>query len=177
MIQSGWVGRQNGRKLWSRGGCIYKIEIPIYRFFGIFSSVFGIFVISVRYSVSVFWNTSAFGIGIYEIQVENRKFLVPHLDLAPPVECDPVEISQSSPLLENYNDGATRRWKSLIVSLAASIHQRDKLTPQDSKDRAMDCVARQTFIHSVISLCCFNCLFLLYSTHKRLFGLINRRKD
>ena len=40
---TGWVGRQNGRKLWSRGGCIYKIEIPIYRFFGIFSSVFGIF--------------------------------------------------------------------------------------------------------------------------------------
>ena len=35
-------------------GCYYKIEIPIYRFFGIFSSVFGIFCI---------WNTD-FGIGI-----------------------------------------------------------------------------------------------------------------
>ena len=26
------------------------------------------------------------------------------------------------------------------------------------------------------SLCCFNCLFLLYSTHKRLIGLIHRKK-
>jgi len=49
MIQSGWLGCQNGRKLWSRGGCvcIYKIEIPIYLFryffFGIrYFSVFGI---------------------------------------------------------------------------------------------------------------------------------------
>ena len=49
MIQSGWVGHlQNGRKFWSRRGCIYKIEIPIYRFFRYFFfgiryfSVFGI---------------------------------------------------------------------------------------------------------------------------------------
>ena len=44
IIQSGWVGRQNGRKLWSRWGCTYKIEIPIYRFF------FGIRYFSVLYS-------------------------------------------------------------------------------------------------------------------------------
>ena len=41
---------------------------------------------------------------------------------------------------------ATTRWKSLIVSLAVSIHQRDKQTDKrtqhDSKDRAMGCVTR-----------------------------------
>ena len=67
MIQSGWVGRQNGSKLWSRGGCIYKIEIPIYRFFRYFFfgiRYFSVFGIPTSISVSVFWNTSVFGIGI-----------------------------------------------------------------------------------------------------------------
>ena len=64
MIQSGWVGRQNGRKLWSRGGCIYKIEIPIYRFFSVFFLRYSVFGIPTSVSVSVCWNTSVFGIGI-----------------------------------------------------------------------------------------------------------------
>jgi len=54
MIQSRWVCRQNWRKLWSRGGCIYKIEIPIYRF-----SVFFL-----RYSVFFGICNTDFGIGI-----------------------------------------------------------------------------------------------------------------
>jgi len=66
--QSGWVGRQkNGRKLWSRGCCIYKIEIPIYRFFRYFFfgiRYFSVFGIPASVLVSVFWNTSVFGIGI-----------------------------------------------------------------------------------------------------------------
>ena len=137
--------------------------------YSVFSSVF---FMSVRYSV--FWNTSVFGIGISEILVENRKFLVPHFYLAPPVEGDPVGISQSGPLWKTRMMGH-QAIKSLIVSLAVSIHQRekqtDRRTPHDSKDRAKDCVAPV-----FKSLCCFNCLFLLYSTHKRLFGLIHRRK-
>jgi len=69
MIQSGWVGRQNGRSL-SWGGCIYKIEIdlPIYRFFRYFFffgiRYFSVFGISTSVSISVFWNTPVFGIGI-----------------------------------------------------------------------------------------------------------------
>jgi len=54
MIQSGWVGHQNGRKLWSRGVVFTKLKYRFTDFFGIFSSVFGIFGI---------WNTD-FGIGI-----------------------------------------------------------------------------------------------------------------
>ena len=61
-------------------------------------SVFGIFVgiffMSVRYSLSVFWNTSVFGIdiGISVILVENRKVLVPHLYLAPLLRMIPSEF-------------------------------------------------------------------------------------
>ena len=64
MIQSGRFGRQNGHKLWSWGGCIYKIEMPIYHFFRYF--FFGIryfSVFAIPTSVSVFWNTSVFAIG------------------------------------------------------------------------------------------------------------------
>ena len=57
------------------------IELGRYRYFesvSVFGIFVGIFFMSVRYSVSVFWNTSIFGIGIgiSEILVENRQFLV-----------------------------------------------------------------------------------------------------
>jgi len=68
MIQSGWVGRQNGRKLWSRSRGLYlqnwNTDLLFFSvfFFGIrYFSVFGILT---SVSLSVFWNTSVFGIGI-----------------------------------------------------------------------------------------------------------------
>jgi len=67
MIQSGWVGRQNWRKLWSRGVIFTKMKYRFtdffrYFFFGI--RYFSVFGIPTSLSVSVFWNTSVFGIGI-----------------------------------------------------------------------------------------------------------------
>jgi len=62
MIQSGWVGRQNRHKLWSRGVVFTKLKyrfIVFSVFFLRYFSVFGILTL-----VSVFWNTSVFGIGI-----------------------------------------------------------------------------------------------------------------
>jgi len=65
MIQSGWVSG-HGAGLNSdheEGYYLKKIEIPIrYFFFGI--RYFSVFRIPTSVSVSVFWNTSVFGIGI-----------------------------------------------------------------------------------------------------------------
>ena len=64
----------------------------------------------------------------------------------------------------------------VTFTLATPLHQRDKQTerrtPHDSKDRAIWVASRGKHL-CIQSLCCFNCLFLLYSTHKRLFGLIH----
>ena len=62
-------------------------------------SVFGV-GIGIRYFRQYFFHVgSVFGIGISEILVENRKFLVPHLYLAPLLRITMSEVN--SPLLEN----------------------------------------------------------------------------
>ena len=64
-------------------------------------SVFGV-GIGIRYFRRYFFHVgSVFGIGISEIPVENRKFLVYPPLFGAPVEGDRVGISQSGPLLEN----------------------------------------------------------------------------
>ena len=66
----------------------------------------------------------------------------------------------------------------LMVKLAVSIHQRDKQTDTARQQRPRYILVASRGKHlSIQSLCCFNSLFLLYSTHKRLFGLIHRSKD
>ena len=77
-------------------------ELGRYRYFesvSVFGIFVGIFFMSVRYSVSVFSNTSVFGIGIgiSEILVENRKFLVPDLYLAPLLRVTPSEFHSRVP--------------------------------------------------------------------------------
>jgi len=121
-------------------------------------SVFGIFVgiffMSVRYSVMVFWNTLVFGIGISEILVENRKFLVP----------PPLFDGNWRPCWE-WPMGRPRRnftvfWKTRMIGHQAmkkfdskfgrfdtSTWQTDGQVDtasvlHNSKHRAMDCVAR-----------------------------------
>jgi len=131
-------------RAWNRAGSVSVFGVGIWYFRRYF-------FMSVRYSVSVFWNTSVFGIGISEILVENRKFLVPaNLYLAPLLR---VPSEFHSRKLEWWGHQAM---KKMIVSLTVSIHQHDKQmdrrTPHDSKDRAMDCDARWTFMHSVIML-------------------------
>ena len=70
MIQYGWVGRQNGRKLWSQEVVFTKLKIRKYRFIIFFGIVFfgiryfSVFGIPTSVSVSLFWNTSVFSISI-----------------------------------------------------------------------------------------------------------------
>ena len=83
MIQSGWVGRQNGRKLWSRGGCIYKIEIPIFSVFFLRYSVF--------FSI---WNTDfGIGIGILKYLGIRYRYRLPTQDYT----CQDRDVELSSP--------------------------------------------------------------------------------
>jgi len=83
-------------------GC--TVELGRYRYLesvSVFGIFVGIFFTSVRYSVSVFWNTSVFGIGIgiSEIMVENPQiFGIPHLYLAPLLRVNPSEFHSRVPI-------------------------------------------------------------------------------
>ena len=76
---------------------VIDIELGRYQYLesvSVFDIFVSIFFMSVRYSVSVFRNTSVFGIGIgiFEILVENGKFLVPDLYLAPLLRVTPSKF-------------------------------------------------------------------------------------
>jgi len=76
---------------------VIDIELGRYQYLesvSVFDIFVSIFFMSVRYSVSVFRNTSVFGIGIgiFEILDENGKFLVPDLYLAPLLRVTPSKF-------------------------------------------------------------------------------------
>ena len=128
------------------------------------------FFMSVRYSVSVFWNTSVFGIGIgiSEILVENRKFLVYPTSIWRPCWAWPRRnFTVGSPFgkLEWWGNQAMKKYDSKFGRFDTSTWQTD-----GHSTTAKTCTLL-LWTHYVVLI-----VFLLYSTHKRLFGLINRRK-
>jgi len=80
--------------------CVFTLCLRFY-------VMFYVCIVSRAGSVSVFgigilkYSVFSIGIGISEMLVENRKFLVPPPLFGAPVEGDPVGISQSGSLLEN----------------------------------------------------------------------------
>jgi len=104
-------------------------------------SVFGIFV-------GIFFHVgSVFGIGISEILVENRKFLVPHLYLAPLLRVTPSEFHRK---LEWWGHQAMKKFDSKFGHFDTSTWQTDKQTDTARQQRPfyIDCVAVNIYAFS-----------------------------
>ena len=112
------------------------------------------------------------GIGISEILVENSKFLVYPTCIWRPCWGWP---RRNFPFgkLEWWGHQVMKKFDSKIGHFDTSTWQTDG--HRTTAKTALWVASRGKHL-CIQSLCCFNCLFLLYSTHKRLFGLIHHRK-